>query len=81
MLIQVGSVEILLDDAPRVAAKIRAQGGECECEVWHDMPHDWMLFGMLPEARRALNRIAEFIDSRFARPEVGPAKAMPALPG
>lgn len=66
ILIQVGSVEVLLDDALRVAAKIRSQGGECECEVWHDMPHDWMLFGMLPEARKALRRIVEFIDTRFA---------------
>ncbi|MEO6092590.1 MAG: alpha/beta hydrolase fold domain-containing protein [Novosphingobium sp.] len=65
VLIQVGSIEILLDDALRVAAKIRAQGGQCECEVWHDMPHDWMLIGMLPEARKALRRIVEFIDDKF----------------
>lgn len=64
MLIQVGSTEILLDDALRVAAKIRAQGGDCECEVWHDMPHDWMLFGILPEARKALRRIVGFVKDR-----------------
>ncbi|MEO6716934.1 MAG: alpha/beta hydrolase fold domain-containing protein [Novosphingobium sp.] len=72
MLFQVGSTEILLDDSLRVAARIRAQGGECECEVWHDMPHDWMLFAMLPEARKALHRIVEFIDGKFAstRPQL-----------
>ena len=62
VLIQVGSIEVLLDDSLRVASKIRAQGGDCECEVWHDMPHDWVLFGMLPESRRALRRIVEFVD-------------------
>ena len=67
ILIQVGSIEILLDDALRAAAKIRAQGGDCDCEVWHDMPHDWMLFGMLPEARKAQRRIVEFFDEHFAR--------------
>ncbi len=69
ILIQVGSIEILLDDALRVGAKIRAQGGDCECEVWHDMPHDWILFGMLPEARKALNRVVEFIDDKVVPQE------------
>lgn len=62
VLILVGSTEVLLDDSLRVAAKIRAQGGDCDCEVWRDMPHDWILFGMLPESRRGLRRIVEFID-------------------
>ena len=61
LLILVGSTEVLLDDALRVAAKVRRQGGECECEVWHEMPHDWMLWGMLPEAKKALARVAAFI--------------------
>ncbi|GGC05638.1 hypothetical protein GCM10011494_25280 [Novosphingobium endophyticum] len=67
IIIQVGSIEILLDDALRVAAKIRGTGGECECEVWHDMPHDWMLFGMLPEARKALRRIVSFIEKQVEK--------------
>ncbi|MFD1611423.1 alpha/beta hydrolase [Sphingomonas tabacisoli] len=61
-LLQVGSTEVLLDDSLRVAAKIRTQGGECECEVWHDMLHDWPLFAMLRESRRALRRIVQFVD-------------------
>lgn len=77
VLIQVGSIEILLDDALRVAAKIRAQGGECECEVWHDMPHDWMLFGILPEARKALRHVIRFIDEKCAQqPDLLPAETM-----
>jgi acetyl esterase/lipase len=62
LLIQVGSTEILLDDALRVAARVRATGGACEAEVWHDMPHAWILIGLLPEASRACERIARFID-------------------
>lgn len=61
ILLQVGSIEVLLDDSLRFAAKVRSQGGECECEVWHGMPHDWLLFGMLPEAKKALANVVEFV--------------------
>jgi epsilon-lactone hydrolase len=76
LLIQVGSVETLLDDSLRVAAKVRSQGGECECEVWHEMPHDWVLFGMLPEAKKALSHVAAFI-SRHAKAPRSTASVMP----
>ncbi|MET0251110.1 MAG: alpha/beta hydrolase fold domain-containing protein [Novosphingobium sp.] len=68
VLIQVGSVEVLLDDALRMAAKIRAQGGECECEVWHEMPHDFVLFGIVPEARKALSHVARFVERHTPAP-------------
>jgi monoterpene epsilon-lactone hydrolase len=68
VLLQVGSVEVLLDDSLRFASRMRGQGGDCECEVWHEMPHDWLLFGMLPEAKKALGRIVQFVEKHTPVP-------------
>lgn len=62
-LLHVGSDEILRDDAVRMAAKMRADGCHAEVEVWPRMPHVWHLFvPVLPEARRALARIGDFVE-------------------
>ena len=61
-LIQVGSDEILRDDAVRMAEKLRAAGCRVELEVWPRMPHVWQLFArVLPEGRRAVARIGDFL--------------------
>jgi acetyl esterase/lipase len=65
MLIHVGSVEILLDDATRLAERARAAGVEVECEVWPDMLHVWHLFApMLSEGREAIAKAGAFIARR-----------------
>ncbi len=65
-LLQVGSDEILRDDSVRMAEKLRAAGCHVELEVWPRMPHVWHLFApVLPEARRAIERIGTFLDSRL----------------
>lgn len=62
VLIQVGSDEILHDDAVRMTERMRAGGAEATLEIWPRMPHVWHLFaGILPEARRAIGRIGEFL--------------------
>jgi epsilon-lactone hydrolase len=62
-LIQVGSDEILHDDAVRMAAILRAAGCRVEIEVWPRMPHVWHLFApVLPEARQAIANIGAFAD-------------------
>src|SRR5215510_16174046 len=61
-LIQVGSDEILLDDAVRMAERMRVAGCRVELEIWPRMPHVWHLFApAMPEAHRAIARIGEFI--------------------
>jgi epsilon-lactone hydrolase len=61
-LIQVGSDEILHDDAVRMADKLRAAGCRVELEVWPRMPHVFPLFArIIPESRRAVARIGSFI--------------------
>lgn len=64
-LIHVGAVEILLDDATRLAERARAAGVEVECEVWPDMLHVWHLFApMLSEGREAVAKAGAFIARR-----------------
>ena len=63
-LIQVGSDEVLHDDAVRMAEKMRSAGCLVEVEIWRRMPHVWHAFApVLPEARQAIGRIGSFITS------------------
>ena len=62
VLIQVGSDEILRDDAVRMAEKLRMENPHSRLEIWSRMPHVWQLFvPVLPEAHRAIAQIGEFI--------------------
>jgi epsilon-lactone hydrolase len=62
LLVQVGSIETLLDDANALTQRARAAGVQVELEVWEDMPHVWQLFApILPEAQQAIARIGEFV--------------------
>ena len=62
-LFQVGSDEILLDDAVRMAEKMKAAGCEIELDIWPRMPHVWHLYArILPEGRCAIARVGEFLE-------------------
>jgi acetyl esterase/lipase len=62
ILLQVGSTELLLDDARRVHDKIQAANGLSRLEIYEDVAHCWqMLDGFVPEARAALRQAASFI--------------------
>jgi monoterpene epsilon-lactone hydrolase len=62
LLIQVGTAEILLDDATRTADRAKAAAVEVSLEVWDDMVHVWQLFApLLPEGQQAIERIGAFI--------------------
>jgi monoterpene epsilon-lactone hydrolase len=61
-LIQVGSDEVLRDDATRMADKMRSAGCRVELEIWPRMPHVWHVFApLLPEARKAIARMGSFV--------------------
>jgi len=67
LLIQVGSAEILLDDAVRVADRARAAGVDVELRVWQDMFHVWHAFAqILPEGQAAVDEMARFLEARLA---------------
>ena len=62
LLIQVGSAEILLDDAVRFAAKAKSANVDVTLDIWDDMIHVWHGFaGIMPEAKEALIKIGIFI--------------------
>lgn len=62
LLLQVGSTELLLDDARRVHNKVQAAHGTSRLEIYEDVAHCWqMLDGFVPEARAALRQAASFI--------------------
>lgn len=66
ILLQVGTEDILLDDARRLALRAREAGVSVELEIWPNMIHVWQTFGRrLPEARQARAHIARFT-ARYA---------------
>jgi epsilon-lactone hydrolase len=68
LLIQVGSAEVLLDDAHRLAARASSGGVETTLEVWPEMIHVWHLFAaILPAARSAIMQVSDFLSSHLSR--------------
>ena len=62
LLMQVGGVEVLLDDTTALAERAKEAGVSVEVEVWDDMPHVWHTFApILPEGEKAIDRIGEFV--------------------
>jgi len=62
LLIQVGSEEILLDDASRLAAQAEAAGVTVAYQCWDQMFHVWQLYApMLSEARDAITSLGDFL--------------------
>ena len=65
LLLQVGSTELLLDDARRVHDGVIKGGGSSRLTVYDDVPHAWQLITpFLPEARAAIAEAAAFIHSK-----------------
>ncbi|HUH74582.1 MAG TPA: alpha/beta hydrolase [Chitinophagales bacterium] len=65
-LIQVGTEELLLDDATRLTRKMKSAGVLVEMELWEGMMHvfQWMA-GLMPEANDAIKKIGAFINRQY----------------
>lgn len=62
LLIQVGTAEVLLDDARRIADRAHAHGVNITLDIWDNMVHVFPFFaGILPEGLEALDDFAEFV--------------------
>jgi epsilon-lactone hydrolase len=62
MLIQVGSEELLLDDARLVARKAEAAGVRVELRIWEGLWHVWQVLGSLvPENEATFAEIGGFL--------------------
>ncbi|SOE92277.1 Acetyl esterase/lipase [Burkholderia sp. D7] len=67
LLIQVGSDEILLDDARRYAQAAADKGGEVQLEIYEGLHHVFQgATRGLPAARRALDAVATFLSRHWA---------------
>jgi acetyl esterase/lipase len=65
LLIQVGSEEILLDDARMVTEKARAAGADVNLKIWQGMWHVWQILSeFVPESKAAIEEIRRFIESK-----------------
>lgn len=62
LLVQVGGIETLVDDARALTTRAKAAGVQVDLEVWDDMPHVWHHFApILPEGKQAIARVGEFL--------------------
>lgn len=67
MLVHVGGAEALLDDGREFAAAAARAGNDVTFECWEHMIHVWHAFApILPESTAALERIGEWLRSRWA---------------
>ncbi|MFV0445741.1 MAG: alpha/beta hydrolase [Planctomycetaceae bacterium] len=74
-LIQVGSDEILLDDAIRLAEQI---GSTATLEITPDLWHVWHLFASLvPESQTAIERLGQFLRQHAAAETAASARDTP----
>ncbi len=61
ILVQVGSLELLVDQAVDFAEQARAAGVDVALRVWEDMVHDWHLFASFDrQGMAAIEEIAAF---------------------
>ncbi len=67
LLLQVGSSELLRDEAVRTAHKAKAAGVDVELELWPDTPHVFQIVSFLPESLAALDHIVRFVHARTGR--------------
>ena len=74
MLIQVGSHEILLSDAIRLAARAATADVAVTLEVVPGVPHVFQAYAaLLDEGDAALDRAAAFVTANFAAAHATPA--------
>jgi acetyl esterase/lipase len=70
LFFQVGSTELLRDEATRAASKAFESGVDVELELWPGATHVFQLAEFLPEARLAVDHIVRFVRMRAGWPDV-----------
>lgn len=66
LLVQIGSAELLLDQATALAMRAEAHGTDVRFAVEPDMVHDWHSFaGLFPRCGKAIEDIAAFVRSHL----------------
>jgi len=66
ILMQVSRHEMLFDDSLRYAEKVRRAGSDVTLQSWNHLPHVFQIFdNMLPEAAKAMDEVAGFLDGKL----------------
>ena len=63
-LIQVSYIEILFSDSINLEKKLRQNNNKVKLSVYKNLPHVWQIFSFLPEAKKAVNEIAFFLNQQ-----------------
>lgn len=64
MVVQVGTMEILLDDSLLLVEKAKADGVDVRLDVWEDLFHVWQYYVQkVPEAEEAVDELAAYARS------------------
>jgi acetyl esterase/lipase len=67
VFIQVGTHEVLHDDACRLHNRLEGAGVPVTLETWHDMGHAWAAFGSaVPEAEASIRSFGAFLRDALA---------------
>ena len=67
MLVQVGNIETLLDDALALHQRAINAGVDSTLEVWDDMVHVWHAYAhRLADGQRAIERIGRFLGNSWS---------------
>lgn len=65
ILVQASDSEVLFEDSARFVKKARKEGVDITFQTWHGLIHWWHMFGTMPEAKEAIGKVVEFINTRF----------------
>ena len=65
LLIHVGTHEILLDDATRLAENARQAGVDVTLETWDGMFHLFQIIPFVPETQQSIAQIAGFVTNKL----------------
>lgn len=70
ILVQASKSEVLYDDSVRFVKKAKKEGVEVTFQRWHGLIHWWHMFGGMPEAKEAIEKIVKFINKNYVKKRV-----------
>jgi acetyl esterase/lipase len=65
ILVQASRSEVLYDDSIRFVKKAKEKGVDITFQQWHGLIHWWHMFGTMPEAKEAIDKIIAFINNKY----------------